>query len=492
MTLAIIPLQVVLPLIAAPLCAMTSRSAVSWLIAVAATWTACVISIALLFYVLAMGTLSYPMGGWLPPIGIEYRVDILNAFVLVIVSSVASIAIIYARDSIAAEVEQAKQPLFYTLYLLCLAGLLGMTITNDVFNIYVFLEISSLATYTLIAMGKNRKALVSAFEYLILGTIGATFYLIGIGLLYMMTGTLNASDLAGRIHDIHDMRTIVVAFSFITIGLALKFALFPLHAWLCNAYTYAPTFVSSFLAATGTKVCIYVFIRMVFMVFGERFAFEMLFDKILMVFALFAIFAGSISAIFQKDIKRMLAYSSVAQIGYIILGISLGNDAGLTSAIVHLFNHALAKAGLFLAVGCVAYRYHGVTLDHFRGMGHQMPFTMGAFVILALSLIGVPTTAGFISKWMLLVGLMEKGLWPVVGLVVISSALSLVYCWRVIEYAYFKEHPNAAPVRTEAPLSMLIPTWIFALFSMWFGLSTQYSLGIASKAASSLLGGSAW
>jgi multicomponent Na+:H+ antiporter subunit D len=490
MTTFLIPLQVIIPLMSAPVCAVLRPGRIAYAIATTATLAAFAIALWLLQHVLEAGPIRYAMGGWLPPIGIEYRVDVLSAFMLTLVSGIGAVALPYAYKSVRAEIDEHKQALFYTVYLLCFTGLLGMIITNDVFNVYVFLEISSLATYTLIGMGQHRKSLMAAYEYLILGTIGATFYLIGVGLLYMMTGTLNFDDLAARLPAVLGTPPVIAGFTFICIGLALKFALFPMHLWLCNAYQHAPSFVSTFLSATATKVSLYVFIRILFMGFGENFAFNVLpLDVILMGLALLAIFAGSITAIFQKDIKRMLAYSSVAQIGYIILAVSLGNEAGVTAGIVHMFNHALIKGGLFLCIGAVAYKFHGTTLEHMRGLGKEMPVTMAAFVICALGLIGVPGTAGFISKWVLITGLVEKGYWPVIILVVISSLLAVIYCWRVIEFAYFKEHPNPSLKSTEAPFAMQCSIWLFALMVIYFGVDTQYSLGVAEKAAGILLGG---
>ena len=241
-------LQVVIPLLAAPVCAFLPTKRVAWLLVTVVSFLCLAISLQLAYQVFYSSPISYYMGGWKPPFGIEYRVDMLNSFVVVIVSSVAAITSIYSYNSIDNEVEKSKQPLFFSVFLLCFAGLLGICLTNDAFNIYVFLEISSLATYALIAMGKDRRALIASFEYLVLGTIGATFFLIGVGLLYMMTGTLNISDLSIRIAQsplMLEMTPIRAAFAFLTVGLALKIAMFPLHLWLANAYTNAPSFVSA-------------------------------------------------------------------------------------------------------------------------------------------------------------------------------------------------------------------------------------------------------
>ena len=261
-------LQVVLPLIAAPLCVLLRHAGLVWLFATLVTWASLAVAIALLQQVLAGGVIVYELGGWEAPWGIEYRIDEANAFVLVIVASIAAVIMPFAKRSVADEVEADKLYLFYSMYLLCLTGLLGIPITGDAFNLFVFLEISSLSSYVLIALGKDRRALHAAYQYLILGTIGATFYLIGVGFLYIATGTLNMVDLAERIPQVQDLQTVHAAIAFILIGIGLKAAVFPLHLWLPNAYCYAPSAVTVFLAATATKVSVYVLLRMFFTVFG--------------------------------------------------------------------------------------------------------------------------------------------------------------------------------------------------------------------------------
>ena len=209
---------------------------------------------------------------------------------------------------------------------------------------------------------------------------------------------------------------------------------------------------------------------------------------VLMPFAIAAMFVGSAVAIFEPDIKRMLAYSSVAQIGYMILGISLATSLGVAAGLLHLFNHALIKGALFLAMGCVFYRIGSVQLADMAGLGKRMPWTMGAFVAGGLSLIGVPATVGFISKWYLILAALEKGWWWVAVLVLLSSLLAIVYVWRVVEVAYFKDAPDGATEVREAPLVMLVPTWTLIAANIYFGLDTRVSVGIALKAAKSLVG----
>jgi len=486
-------LQVLVPLVTAPLIVLIGSRKLTWSLAFIASVLSFGISILLLMQVIDGSVLSYHIGGWAPPLGIEYRVDATNAFVLLLVTGISTLVLPYARESVKSEIPAKHHTLFYAAFMLCLTGLLGVTITGDAFNVFVFLEISSLSTYVLIAQGsyRDKRALTAAYDYLIMGTIGATFFVIGLGMLYMATGTLNMADLADRIADQGSNRTVRAAFAFIVVGMGLKIAIYPLHLWLPRAYTFAPSAVTVFLAATATKVAIYVLLRFTFSVFQPAFIFELnTLEFIILPFALLAMFAASFIAIFQSDFKRMLAYSSIAQIGYMLLGISLLTETGLTAAIANLFNHGITKAALFMGVGILVLRSGGSFYNRIQGMGKTMPWTGAAIVIGGLSLIGVPGTAGFISKWVLVEATIEKGWWPLSVLIVLSSLLAVIYVWRVFEVLYLKT-PLAGTNYKEAPLSMLIPMWILALACIYFGFATDVTLTASRAAAQGLLSGSA-
>ncbi|MBF0621017.1 MAG: monovalent cation/H+ antiporter subunit D family protein [Magnetococcales bacterium] len=487
-------LQVVLPLMAAPLCVVIRQLTLVRLFSLVVTGTAFLISATLLYQVNTAGPISYAIGNWPAPYGIEYRIDLLNAVLLFIISLIGFLVLIYSKNSIAREITQNRLYLFHSLYLLCMTGLLGMVITGDVFNLFVFLEITALSSYALIAMGGGRlgnpQALYAAFRYLILGTLGGTFYIIGVGLMYMMTGALNMADLARLLPSVFDTTTIQAALGFLVVGITLKMALFPLHMWQAAAYARAPSTVSSFLAATATKVAVYVQLRMIFTVFGQIPLFrDTPLDEILIVLALSSMIIGSLSAVYQKDMRRMLAFSSLAQIGYIVLGIGLNNATALSASIVHLFNHALMKSALFMALGAVFMSTHSVKRGAMRGLGRNMPITMAAFVVAGLSLIGVPLTSGFISKWLLVQGALESGMWPVALMILVSSLLSIIYIWKVVEAAYFKKPKRALPKARDPGPTMWVPMWILAAASIWFGVDAGTTVGIANKVAETLLGG---
>ena len=485
-------LEVLVPFVAAPLVVILGSRRLAWPIAFVASAASFVIACLLLLQTLDGSFISYHIGGWAPPLGIEYRVDAANAFVLFLVSGISTLILPFARTSFEAELPHRNPSLLYALYLLCLTGLLGVVITGDAFNVFVFLEISSLSTYVLIAQGsyRDKRALTAAYDYLIMGTIGATFFVIGIGFLYMATGTLNMADLADRIADQSDSRTIRAAFAFIVVGVGLKVAIYPLHLWLPNAYTFAPSAITAFLAGTATKVAIYVLLRFTFSVFQPGFVAQVsTLEAIILPFALLAMFGASLTAIFQRDLKRMLAYSSIGQIGYMLLGIAFFSQSGLMATMIQLFNHGITKAALFMGVGIFVLRAGGSFYYHLNGLGKTMPWTSAAMVIAGLSLVGVPGTAGFISKWLLVQAAIESGWWPVAALIVASSLMAVIYVWRMIETLYLME-PSQEVTAREAPMSMLIPLWIMALACIYFGLDSDLTLSASRTAAEGLLAGS--
>ncbi|MBX2857495.1 MAG: monovalent cation/H+ antiporter subunit D family protein [Cellvibrionaceae bacterium] len=463
----------------------------AWLVATLTSLMAFAIAVAMTVGVLNGQDYQYFMGNWQPPYGIELRVDALSALLLLVITAASSAALLASYHSLDTQIEPRRHALFYAAWILALAGLSGIAVTADAFNVFVFMEISSLASYVLMAGGPDRRGLPAVFKYLILGTIGATFYLIGVGLIYMMTGTLNLEDMAQRVTQVADQKPVLAAAGFITVGLALKAAMFPLHLWLPNAYTYAPHVVTAFLAACATKVSLYVLLRFDFLVFQDNLVSHPLrFASLLMPMAIFAILIASAVAMFEKNIKRLLAWSSVAQIGYITLGASLVTVSGLTASVLHIFNHALAKGSLFLAVACLAMRLPGLQLRDLAGCARSMPWTFAALVLGGLSLIGVPGTAGFISKWYLISALLTLGAAGValVAVIVIGSLMAVVYIWRIVEQAYFQAPSNPAAPAAEAPLTLLVVTWVAVLANVYFGLQPALPLALSSSAAAALMG----
>ena len=483
------------PLIMAAITSILPNKRVAWASTFIVTAILTLTAFAIALYNMEVGTTIYKMGGWAPPHGITLFIDALNAPLVLLIALMSFITIIYAAPATAAEIKPNKRAPFYAAVLLCIAGLLGMVVTGDAFNVFVFLEVSSISTYVLVAMGaaRDRRALSAAYNYLILGSIGATFFVIGVGFLYMETGTLNMADMARILADLDGgSRVAKVAFGFIIIGLGLKLAMFPLHTWLPGAYAYAPTPVTAFLASTATKAALYLLLRFTFFVFDPGYAYVAdVLMYVLVGLGVFGMLFASLQAIFQTDVRRMLAFSSVAQVGYMLLGIGIATTASVAAGYLHLINHAIIKGGLFLALGAMWYRFGITRTEDFQGLGKTMPLTMGAFSILGLSLIGVPFTAGFVSKLNLTLAAADAGWYWAVGVIMLTSILALVYIGRVLLLAYFQSAPTIdgeVVKRNEAPMAMLIPMWALALGSIFLGFESDAIVGAATRAAELLLG----
>lgn len=326
-----------------------------------------VCSVLILNTIDVQGAIHYQLGGWAPPVGIVYRIDRLNAFLLILISFIGLISVLYAKKSLEKELPD-KSTLFWCLFLLLITGLMGIAITGDLFNLFVFLEVASLASYALVAVG-DKRATVAGIRYLILGSIGASFYLLGVGYLYIATGTLNMADLAQRLPDLYHSKTVMLGFGFIFIGISIKTALFPMHAWLPDAYTFAPSAVSAVVAPLMTKVMAYVLIRVMFTVFEPRFSVTVVRATDIMVWmGTFAILFGGLMALSQSDFRRMLSYIIIAEIGYIIGGLGMANETAVKGAVFHIINDAVMMACLFLTAGQIMYKKGGHRIDDFQGI----------------------------------------------------------------------------------------------------------------------------
>lgn len=425
------------------------------------------------------GSISYRLGGWLPPYGIEYRLDGLNALVLFMVTLVALLVAIYSHKPVQKELP-SKVSNFYTLFILLVTGLLGMTITGDAFNLYVLLEIAALTSYALLAMGRGR-AYMATFNYVILGTIGACLYLLGVGFLLIKTGSLNMQDMSLILKSLSGSQTVLIAFGFLMVGVWIKMALFPFHGWLPNAYASAPTATSCLVAPLMTKVSVYVMLRIMFTIYSADYVFNALnWQSLVMVFAVVAILMGSFFALAQRDIKKMLTYLIVAEIGYMVGGAWTGASAGLTGSVYHIMADGLMTACLFMVIGSVIYRKGSAHISSFKDAFQTMPWTMGALIIGALSMVGVPPTCGFFSKWYLISGAYHSSNYAFLVALLISSLVNAVLFIRIIETAFFSATSDETPdphehhehAYNDSPISMLIPMWLCALALIATGLYT--------------------
>jgi multicomponent Na+:H+ antiporter subunit D len=440
-----------------------------------------IMSLFILNHILTVGTISYRLGGWKPPWGIEYVVDALNAYILVVLLTLALLCVIYSKRNVEHELPHKIAP-FYVVYQLLVTGLCGVTVTGDIFNMYVFVEIFSLAAYALIA-SRGGIALKASFTYLVMGSIGACFFLLGIGFLYSVTGTLNMHDLSLLLPPLYreGNRVVQAAYVFFIVGLGIKMALFPLHTWLPDAHAFAPAEISAMLSGIIIEVSTYAFIRVSFSVFTLEFIkMYMPITTLLSWIAAIAMIYGSILAIAQYNLKRMLAYSSVANMGYIMLGVGLSTSTslGLTPAMMHILNHALMKACMFLVAGAFIYKFDLWEITDFRGLGRRMPYTSIAFILAALAMIGLPPGVGFVTKVYLAIACLHAGQFLFIALIFFSTLLMVFYFWRVIEYMYIRvgEEEEKEVEVEEVPGSMLAPVLIFAV--LCFVMGVVWLLGI--------------
>lgn len=433
--------------------------------------------------------IQYRMADWAPPLGIELVIDHLSGVVLVLIAGCAMLTAIYSLRP-AEQDNPDRLNHYYALFGLLVTGLLGMTATGDAFNLYVLLEISALSSYGLLARGRG-PAYFATFKYLIVGTIGACFYLLGVGYLYIMTGSLNMADLAEILSrpELQESVSVRIGFTLIIIGVWIKMALFPLHAWMPNAYSKAGTTTACLIAPLMTKVSVYIMLRMMFTVFSADYIFNSIFwSQFVIYLASAAAVVGMIAALSQSDLRKMLTYIIVAEIGYMTGGAWVANASGFIGATYHILADGLMTLCLFMAVGAVIYRTGDASKAAMRNIFQKMPITSVILIIGAASIIGIPPTCGFFSKWYLIQGAVQAEAWVFVAALLIASLVAAIMFFRLLEIAFFgdldaegdtaghhHDHGHDAPAvaRAEAPLSMLIPMVITAIAVIVLGLYTK-------------------
>ena len=441
----------------------------------------------LLFDVLKNGAYLYNIGNWDPKIGIQFNIDEFSTFMAFFIILLAFLIIIYSIRDIEHEIFPLQIPVYYSLVFLLLLGMVGITFTNDLFNTYVFMEILAMTSCAIISIKRKKANYMAAFKYLMLNTLASISFLLGIALLYMATGYLNINEIGNVIGEAWELypTNILLALGFIATGLGIKAAVFPLHTWLPDAHSNAPTPSSALLSGLVVKVYIFVSLKIVFRVVGADITLDNLgINNFIAYFAAVGMVAGSVFAIGQKDIKRLLAYSSVAQLGYIFLGIGMGTAAGLTAGLFHVISHGLMKTALFLSAGAIIYKTEKRNVDDLAGIGYEMPITMLVFSIAALGMIGIPGMSGFMSKWYLALAVLEAEQPLYLVVILISSFLNAVYYLPIIISAFLKPREDGSEEMTRdgIPKSMIGPMAIIAGLVVLIGFFPQIILNIIEKA----------
>lgn len=429
-----------------------------------------------LWQITVHGKIHYWFGNWQPPYGIEFSIDSINAVLLVLISLMGLMSLFFSEPFFRG-MSRFKTAGYFSVLSLLITGLLGMTSTGDVFNLYVYLEITSLSGYALIAMGGNRGVL-SAFRYMLIGTIGASFYLLGIAFIYGETGTLNMYDMSGLVGPVLSSGTTLIAMVFFVLGFGIKMALFPLHGWQPAAYTHSHPGAAPMITGVMGKVPAYAMLRFFYYVFDANSDSVSLFLIILGIMGSIGMIYGSIKAIRQRDIRKMLAYSSIAQMGYIAIGLAIGNLYGLIGAVLHIINHSFMKGGLFFCAGAMQYQYGVKYIEKMGQLYRKLPKTAAVMVITALSMIGIPPTAGFFSKWYLALGAAESGAYIYIAVLVISSLLNAIYFFRLLEHIFMGKDSSLEDLhpehKGELPWHMMIPILVCGIGVVVLGLTNTW------------------
>lgn len=432
-----------------------------------------VLSVIQLREVVVNGTISYSFGNYSIPYGIEFRIDTVNAIMLVMINIVGLLTGLFSTNFEENSKDSIKIGGSHALTALLCVGMLGMTSTGDVFNLYVFLEVTSLSGYVLIALGGSR-GVVSAFRYLLIGTVAATFYLLGVAMLYSATGTLNMQDMHNILSKGGHDETMLIAMCMFIGAFGIKMALFPFHGWQPSAYAHAQTGARPLIAGVMGKIPAYAMFRYLYCVYGTEFKYFNYFLIAIGVLSSMGMIYGSVRAMAQSDIRKMLAYSSVAQISYITLGFAIGNPIAIAGAFLHMFGHAFMKGGLFFASGAIRYKYGIVDMNDFGYIYKKLPLTSTLLTVSALSMIGIPPTVGFFSKWYLATGAAKAGDYIYIALLVISSLLNAIYFFKMIEKIFMAKDKDIQPMGRESvmelPWTMMIPVVVSILMILGLGL----------------------
>ncbi|MDO8885886.1 monovalent cation/H+ antiporter subunit D family protein [Candidatus Oleimmundimicrobium sp.] len=442
-----------------------------------------------------VGPISYWLGGWEPPYGIEVYFDYISTITL-LMTALGVLIIVYSNKYIRHDISEEKLPTYYSLVLLLLGGMVGFSVTGDMFNLYVFLEILSLSGYALVAITGEKLTAMASFKYLVIGAVSSLCVLFGIAFLYNVTGSLNMADIAFRLQQTQPTTTTYVALALFIIGFSVKAAMFPLHIWLPDAHALAPSSVSALLSGLVIKVGIVGILRVLYCVYklGGSVDFTVV-TNFMGWLAAITILVGAFFAFFQDDIKMIFAYSSISNIGYIIMGISLVSFSqpergylGMVGGLIHIFNHAIIKSTLFLCAGAIIYKTGFRKLSDLRGVGKKMPITCGALTIAALSIAGIPPTAGFICKWYIVLGAIEFGRLIWAGVLLVGALFVFGYYIKIVNAIFFREPVEPITQVDEAPLSMLIPIVILATGCLIMGVFAYIPLNVIKPAAATMLG----
>lgn len=446
----------------------------------AALVAALVMAAALLIQVQQTGTYYYYMGGWPPPWGIEFKADPLRLYILLVVISVSLWIFIYALRDLGHELKTQVIGWYYTLYSVLVGSMAGIVLTNDLFNLFVLMEICAISACAIISIKEDRECLEASFKYLILSAMGTGCFLLGVVMLYMATGYLNYGYLHQALVEAFNYYplNIFTAAALFIVAFGTKAALFPLHVWLPDAHASAPSPSSAMLSGLVIKIYAFALFLMFYEVFPRVVLDAIPLSEIVLWLAALGSMFGSIYAMLQTDLKKMLAYSSIGQIAYIFMGIGFHHSLALVGGFYHIMVHAVTKAMLFMVAGVIIYSTGVRKIDQLAGIGRVLPVTMVAFTIGSASMVGIPGTGGLISKWYLALSALEIGR-PIFVLVILaSSLLNAIYYMPIVINAFMHQDEFKKEVKPVPPVMQ---------FSMVVGMVFIIIFGFFSKPVVTLL-----
>lgn len=485
--MSFIPLFFALPLISAFLIPILGKiyKPLVWIVSTVVSFVLFILALYGIAVTQQLPMIVYKMGNWPPPLGIVMAFDSFSAFMVLIISIIVFTGSLFSLRYMSNYTGQWK---FYTLFMLMTAGMMGICITGDLFNMFVFLEIAAISSYALVAFGVGAEELEASFKYIVMGEIGGLTFLLAIALIYAKTSTLNLADISTSLQVIRHTTFFSMTLGMMLFAFSIKAALVPFHSWLPDAYPAAPAPISSLLAGICTKVFgIYTTARIVFNVFGLTRANDPLFFNILIGLGLLSIAFAGLTALNQKDYKRLLAYSSISQVGFIMLGFGIGNYYGVVGAILYILAHGLAKALLFLTSGSVVHATGTRDLQKLAGLGERMPTTAWSFRIGALSVIGLPPLVGFFAKLLIIMGAIKAGFIWLAILAIVLSVLSLAYLLKIESSVFMKKGKIDAKT---APFTMRIAMVFLVVLIVLLGIGFQPIIDfVVGPAAHALLRG---
>tara|TARA_B100000953_G_scaffold270781_1_gene241277 strand:- start:419 stop:1894 length:1476 start_codon:yes stop_codon:yes gene_type:complete len=480
-----IPILIItLPLLLTPILLLIRKINIVYVLTLVISLINIILILTLGIEVYNNGNIIYELGGWPAPIGIRLNADLLSCYFLTFINVMSFLCLVSSKNIIKHQIHEDNLYLFYIAWLLCNIGFSGIVLTDDIFNLFVFLEISSLSSYFLISQANYKGSLLAAIQYLFIGSIGAVFILLAIGILYAHTGTLNMHDLAMKIGQAKFSKSIIFSLGLLLAGIGIKSALFPLHGWLIKTYAYAPSIVTTYFSGTSTKIGIYILLRVFLDILNSISPLEYYkLAQFIIFISLLGVLLSTFYAVKQQEVKKMLAYSSVAQLGYIIIAIMLLIPDGLTASLIHVVNHSIIKTGLFLIIAIIFINNQNVMIEDLSGLGKKYPILMSCFVVLGFGLIGLPITSGFISKWYLVTAMLKSEYWYFTFIVLLTSFMTLFYVWALIEKIYFATNNNSSAVNNIS-IYQIFCVITLTIMTIYLGLETSLTSGIAQNISS--------